>query len=102
MVRKVLQAAVASASQDLEVDANRLYVSDARADGGPTQKRGKARSRGQFFGILVRSSHIRIEVAEAPEGGLPRKNGKPRRVRVKGTKRGAKAPGAVTASSKES
>jgi large subunit ribosomal protein L22 len=89
MVRRVLQAAVASASLDLEIDANRLFVADARADGGPTMKRGKARSRGQFFGILVRSSHIRVEVREAPEGGPPRRNGRPRRVRS-----GRKAPGA--------
>ena len=48
MVRKVLQSAVANAGQDADVDANRLVVADARADDGPTFKRGKARSRGQF------------------------------------------------------
>src|SRR5258706_3819822 len=78
MVRKVLQSAVASAGQDLDVDANRLFVSDARADDGPTDKRGKARSRGQFFGILVRHCHISIELREMPESGLP---GRRRRVR---------------------
>jgi len=80
-VRKVLQSAIANAGQDVEVDANRLYVSDARADDGPTMKRGKARSRGQFFGILVRFCHISVEVREAPEGGPPRKDGKTPRVR---------------------
>ena len=56
LVRKVLQSAVANAGQDLDVDANRLFVAEAKADDGPTAKRGKARSRGQFFGILVRAN----------------------------------------------
>jgi large subunit ribosomal protein L22 len=81
MVRKVLQSAIANAGQDLDVDANRLFISDARADDGPTDKRGKARSRGQFFGILVRHCHISIELREMPEGGLP---GRRRRVRGAG------------------
>ena len=94
MVRKVLQSAVANAGQDLEVDANRLYVSDARADDGPTAKRGKARSRGQFFGILVRHCHISVELREMPEGGLPGK-----RRRTRGAKKDA-AP-AKAAATKE-
>jgi len=93
MVRKVLQSAVANAGQDLDVDANRLYVSDARADDGPTHHRGKARSRGQFFGILLRHCHISIEVREMPEDGLP---GRRRRVR------GAGRRGTAAKSGKES
>ncbi|NUN51609.1 MAG: 50S ribosomal protein L22 [Planctomycetaceae bacterium] len=92
LVGKVLRSAIANAGQDLDVDANRLYVSDARADDGPTEKRGKARSRGQFFGILVRHCHISIEVREMPEGGLP---GRRRRVRGAGRK------GAAAVNSKE-
>lgn len=84
MVRKVLQSAVANAGQDLDVDANRLFVSEAKADDGPTAKRGKARSRGQFFGILVRHCHISVELREMPEGGLP---GARRRERGAGRKR---------------
>jgi large subunit ribosomal protein L22 len=92
MVRKVLQSAVANAGQDLDVDANRLFVSEAKADDGPTAKRGKARSRGQFFGILVRHCHISVELREMPEGGLP---GARRRERgAGGRKAGASAGGA--------
>ena len=93
MVKKVLQSAVANAGQDLDVDANRLYVCDARADNGPTQHRGKARSRGQFFGILIRACHISIEVREMPEDGLP---GRRRRIRGAG-RRGAAARGVEAA-----
>jgi large subunit ribosomal protein L22 len=93
MVRKVLQSAVANAGQDAEVDANRLFVADARADDGPTFKRGKARSRGQFFGILVRHCHISVVLKEAPEGSLP---GSPRRARGKGRKPAAAAEGGAS------
>jgi large subunit ribosomal protein L22 len=93
MLKKVLQSAIANAGQDLDVDANRLYIADARADDGPTAKRGKARSRGQFFGILVRHCHISIVLREMPEGGLP---GKRRRTRATGKKDAAPAKAAAT------
>ena len=90
LVRKVLQSAIANAGQDLDVDANRLFVADVRADGGPTQKRGKARSRGQFFGILVRHCHISVVLREMPEGGLPGR-GRRRRGSAAGKGTGAAA-----------
>jgi large subunit ribosomal protein L22 len=96
MVRKVLQSAVANAGQDLDVDANRLYVADARGDDGPTAKRGKARSRGQFFGILVRHCHITVVLKEAPEDGIPG-----RRRRVRGVGRAKDKAAAAGAAPKE-
>jgi len=92
MVRKVLQSAVANAGQDADVDANRLFVADARADDGPTFKRGKARSRGQFFGILVRHCHISVVLKQAPEGESP---GRRRRGRGAGAKPAPDAAGAT-------
>jgi len=93
MVQKVLQSAIANAGQDLDVDANRLYISDIRADDGPTLQRGKARSRGQYFGILVRQCHIQVEIREMPEDGLPG-----RRKRIGGGTR--RRPGSGAASEK--
>ena len=84
LVQKVLKSAVANAGQDLDVDANRLYVAGARADDGPTDKRMKHRSRGQAFGLLIRHCHISIELREMPEDGLP---GRSRRVRGVGKKK---------------
>lgn len=96
MVRRVLQSAIANAGQEGDVDANRLFVADARADDGPTAKRGKARSRGQFFGLLIRACHITLTLREMPEGGLPG-----RRRRVKGAggkgKKGGETPAAKEA-----
>ena len=103
MVRKVLQSAIANAGQDADIDANRLFVADARADDGPTFKRGKARSRGQFFGILVRHCHISITLKEAPEGGLPGASGRVRGKRAKGGDRkveGATVEGATVVKGK--
>lgn len=103
MVRKVLQSAIANAGQDLDVDANRLFISDARADDGPTDKRGKARSRGQFFGILVRHCHISIELREMPEDGLPGRRRRVRGAAAGSSKRGGKAEpaGKAAAGTKE-
>ena len=96
LVQKVLKSAVANAGQDLDVDANRLYVAGARADDGPTEKRMKHRSRGQAFGLLLRRCHISIELREMPEDGLP---GRSKRVRGAGAKK--KAGGESTPASKE-
>ena len=92
MLRGVLQSAIANAGQDLDVDANRLYVADARADDGPTDRRAKARSRGQSFGLLVRHCHITVVLREMPGEGLP---GTRRRVRGAG-KKGKAAAAAAT------
>ncbi len=102
VVRKVIQSAVANAGQDPDVDANRLYVSDVRADVGPTLKRGKARSRGQFFGILVRYCHVSVELREAPEEGIPgrrRRRKRPARARSGGVAATAPAEAAETTES---
>ena len=96
MLRGVLQSAIANAGQDLDVDANRLYVADARADDGPTDKRTKARSRGQSFGLLIRHCHITVVLREMPAEGLPGK-----RKRVRGAGRKGRAASAATTESKE-
>lgn len=92
MVQKVLKSAVANAGQNLDVDANRLFVSGARADDGPTDKRMKHRSRGQAFGLLIRHCHISIELREMPEAGLP---GRSKRVRGAGKKKSEAAAGSA-------
>jgi len=98
MVQKVLKSAVANAGQDLDVDANRLYIAGARADDGPTDKRMKHRSRGQAFGLLIRHCHIMIELREMPEAGLP---GRSRRVRGAGKKKSAAAAKTAASAPKE-
>jgi large subunit ribosomal protein L22 len=39
-------------------------VVSATADEGPTLKRGRPRAQGRYFGILKRTSHITVAVAD--------------------------------------
>ena len=67
MLEKVLRSAVGNA-QDPEqnkgqaYNPERLVVTDARVDGGPTFKRIRPRARGMAFGILRRTAHITVEL----------------------------------------
>lgn len=67
MIEKVIRSAMANAGQDLDVDVNRLFVSDLRIDEGPTLKRWRPRAQGRVYPILKRSSHISVVLTEAPE-----------------------------------
>jgi large subunit ribosomal protein L22 len=61
---KVVNSAVANASQRPGVDVDALYVKQAFVDGGPTLKRWRARAMGRAYGIRKRTSHITVVVAE--------------------------------------
>ena len=63
MAAKTLKSAVANA-KNLGLNEDRLYVSDARADGGPSLKRFLTRSMGRADKILKRTSHLTLEVRE--------------------------------------
>jgi large subunit ribosomal protein L22 len=62
MVEKVLMSAVANADDQGEVDADELYVTEARVDEGPTIKRWQPKDRGRAHPILKRTCHILVEV----------------------------------------
>lgn len=64
LTEKALKSAVANAKV-LEMDENRLYISDARADGGPTLKRFLPRSMGRADRILKRTTHLTLVVKES-------------------------------------
>lgn len=68
VVLKVLNAAVANATHNFELDEDLLFVSEAYVDQGPTLKRWRPRARGQGFPIKKRTSHITIVVREREEG----------------------------------
>ncbi len=64
VIEKVLKSAVANAENNFDMNVDKLYVSSAFVDQGPTLKRIHPRSRGQAFKILKRTSHITIIVEE--------------------------------------
>ena len=61
---KLLKSAVANAQNNCGMDAEKLYVSTAIANPGPTLKRGMPRAQGRFNRILKRTTHITIGVSE--------------------------------------
>jgi large subunit ribosomal protein L22 len=68
VVEKVLRSAMANATQNHGVrDVDRLVVSQAYVDEGPTWKRIQPRAMGRAFRIQKRTSHITVVVRERDE-----------------------------------
>ncbi len=63
ITEKLLKSAVANAKV-LGMDVERLYVSEARADGGPILKRIMSRSMGRADRIAKRTTHLTLKVRE--------------------------------------
>jgi len=74
MIDKVIRSAVASATENADVDTDSLFVARAYAECGPTIKRYRPRARGMATTIRKRTSHLVVVLsdgqpaAEAPAG----------------------------------
>jgi large subunit ribosomal protein L22 len=68
-VAKVLRSAIANAQQQdgFSGDVDRLFVSAAYANQGPSQKRVRPAPMGRAFRVLKRTAHVTVQVAERPE-----------------------------------
>ncbi|BCX46591.1 50S ribosomal protein L22 [Haloferula helveola] len=77
LINKTLKTAIADAENNFALDVDNLYIKEAVIGAGPTFKRFKPRARGSAGGILKRTSHIFITLAETPEA-----EEKPKRVHV--------------------
>ncbi len=64
ILRKVVESAVANASQNEAIDVDTLYVKKVFIDGGPMLKRMRPRAMGRANQILKRTSHITIVLDE--------------------------------------
>jgi len=64
ILRKVLESAVANASQNQDIDVDTLYVKKIFIDSGPTLKRMRPRAMGRANRILKRTSHITVVLDE--------------------------------------
>ncbi|MFZ5759754.1 MAG: 50S ribosomal protein L22 [Thermodesulfobacteriota bacterium] len=64
IIRKLVESAVANASQNESIDVDTLYVKTIYIDGGPMLKRIRPRAMGRASRILKRSSHITVILAE--------------------------------------
>jgi large subunit ribosomal protein L22 len=68
-IAKVLRSAVANAQQQdgFSGDVERLFVSKAHADNGPSMKRVRPAPMGRAFRIVKRTTHLTVEVTERPQ-----------------------------------
>ena len=64
ILRKVIESAVANASQNEAIDVDTLYIKKLYVDGGPMLKRIMPRAQGRATRILKRSSHITVVLDE--------------------------------------
>ncbi|PLX47709.1 MAG: 50S ribosomal protein L22 [Desulfobulbaceae bacterium] len=64
ILRKVIESAVANASQNEAIDVDTLFVKTIFVDGGPMLKRIRPRAMGRASRILKRTSHITVVLDE--------------------------------------
>jgi len=64
IIQKVLESAVANATQDDQTDVDSLYVKKIVIDGGPSLKRIRPRAQGRATRIIKRTSHITVVLDE--------------------------------------
>ena len=109
-IAKVLRSAVANAQQQdgFGGEVERLFISKAHADNGPSMKRVRPAPMGRAFRVVKRTTHLTIEVTERPQviKAVGTEDDKPKRARkaspasAKATA-GKKAEKAETAGSTE-
>ena len=61
-IGKVLDSAIANATNNYNLDARTLVIKEAFVDEGPTMKRFRPRAQGRASQILKRTSHITVVV----------------------------------------
>ncbi|MBA9087342.1 50S ribosomal protein L22 [compost metagenome] len=64
IVEKLLNSAIANAEHNYSLDVNKLVVSQAFVNQGPTMKRFRPRAMGRASRINKRTSHITLVVSE--------------------------------------
>ena len=73
-VGKVLDSAIANATNNFKLDPDSLWVREAYVDEGPTLKRFRPRAQGRAYRIRKRTSHITV-VVESVTADSARKKG---------------------------
>ncbi len=64
LIEGAVKSAVANADQKGTVDADRLVIREILVGKGPTLKRFMPRAKGSASGLLKRTSHLMVRVAE--------------------------------------
>ena len=67
-INKTIKSAISNYSdQNLDGDANNLYIKDAFVDEGPTAKRFRPAAMGRATPILKRTSHLTIILSDTKD-----------------------------------
>lgn len=64
IVEKLLNSAIANAEHNYSMDVNKLVITEAYVNQGPTMKRFRPRAMGRASRINKRTSHITLVVSE--------------------------------------
>ncbi|MCA0758414.1 50S ribosomal protein L22 [Paenibacillus sp. N4] len=64
ILEKLLNSAIANAEHNFQLDVNKLFISQAFVNQGPTMKRFRPRAMGRASRINKRTSHITLVVSE--------------------------------------
>ncbi|MBD0384616.1 50S ribosomal protein L22 [Paenibacillus sedimenti] len=64
ILEKLLNSAIANAEHNYSLDPNKLVISEAFVNQGPTMKRFHQRAMGRASAIRKRTSHITLVVSE--------------------------------------
>lgn len=64
ILEKLLNSAIANAEHNYSLDPNKLVITEAYANQGPTLKRFQQRAMGRASAIRKRTSHITLVVSE--------------------------------------
>lgn len=68
ILRKILNSAVANATENHGMTSEGLYVKASYANEGPTMKRYRARAKGRADQKLKRTAHITVVVTDEKRG----------------------------------
>jgi len=64
IIKKVLESALANASENMNLDLDSLYIKRIYVDQGPQLKRWRPRAMGRAYGIRHKLSHITVVLDE--------------------------------------
>ncbi|NQX83094.1 MAG: 50S ribosomal protein L22 [Mycoplasmataceae bacterium] len=68
IIRKILNSAVANATENHGMTSEGLYIKSSFANEGPTMKRFRARAKGRADQKLKRTAHITVIVTDEKRG----------------------------------
>ena len=68
MIKKVVESAIANATNNFGMNEENLYVSQIMVDEGPMMKRVSPRAMGRADIVKKQTSHVTVVVSEKKEG----------------------------------